>query len=259
MLRMALRFGLLDLNQAHRAPDAAYFSLPALGILVYPAWLTPALGILGLLGLVALSVFLVMRQKLSVGRSLLGGLFLLLGMVVLALLAMWIWGAILDAHPMPAEYFLEYRDFEGSAAWRLGLLLTTAGLSIAAVFFLLRRFRSLELAVGGLLAAVLVIVAATMALGGENPLTTPYLSLPLAFSVGGLAAVIFIRRQGWKLASLFLAALLVLVLIVPLLVGDVYYPSADVLLPVLFVWLVVMLLLPQLALAVGKLPEDERK
>jgi len=248
MERTARHFGALDLGQAEYTQDVNFFSAPLVGILNYPAWLTPASAILAMAAFAILAVVAALRKKLAVGRSLLGALGFLAAVLLITALAALSWQALLSIFPTSRELTLEYIDFAGSYNWKLGMMLVAFVLGVLALWGLSRKVSTLGLAAGGILMFMVVWWLAYFALESDNPLTTAHIAWPLLGGVAGFAALLLARKPVWLLVCLFLAAIPILVVIVPVL-G--LLPNQEPVISVLSVSMVLGILIPQLAVVMG--------
>jgi hypothetical protein len=253
MERSVRRFGGLDLSKVERTQDLAFFSVPLVGIVAYPAWLTPVAAILGMAGLAVFIVLAWRRRQLLLVRMLLGALALLAAAVAFALLANLAWKALLETFPVTREATLGYLDFEGSGWWKAGMMATALLLGVAVVYGLLRPIRGVSLAAGGIVAFLVVVWLAYFLMDSDNPTATLHMAWPLLGGVAGLAALVLVRRCVSLAACLFLAAIPVLVLMVPTLWLLSLELQDGAWLPVLLMELTLGLLVPHIAFVTGQL------
>lgn len=253
MERSARHFGELDLVEAQPNQDVDYSSVPMAGIIIIPTWLTPAIAILAMLGFVALVVLGVRWKQISILRSLLGTLVFLVVAIAIALLANFVWSILLDTYPTTKEATLNYLDFANSDPWKIGIIIGAILLGIIAVYGLSHFIDVTSLSASGILAFLIVWWLAYFFIDSDNPATTIHIAWPLLGGVAGLAIVLFARRPTWIPVWLFLAAIPIFVLITPVL----YFLMLGLLdgawLPVLALSLTLGLLIPQIALIIGRL------
>jgi len=254
MERSVHRFGGLDLSKAERTKDLAFFSAPLAGIVAHPAWLTPAVAILAVVALVVLALLAWRRRQLSLVRTLLGALALLAAAVALALLANLAWEALLDTYPVTEEATLHYLDFEGSGWWKAGIMAAALLLGVAVVYGLSRPIGAVSLAAGGIVAFLAVAWLTYFLMDADNPATTLHMAWPLLGGVASLAALILVRRSVPLAVCLFLAAIPVLVLMVPTLWLLSLELQDGAWVPVLLMELTLGLLVPHIAFVTGRLP-----
>ncbi len=253
MIRLARQFGGVNLSAAGTAPDVIYFSVPPYNLVYYPSWVDPAVAALAMVGIAGLAAVAWRRQQFSLVRGLLGALAWLGVLIIIVLLATGLWSLLLATRPVSWEMTLNYPDFAGSGWWIVGIMAGAIGLAVGAVYGLSSRISAVSLSVGGLLVYLLVWWVAYFFLDSQNPLTTAYLVWPLVGGVAGLAVSTFVRRSIWAAALLFVAAIPVVVLLVPMLLPLVLQPPSDVWVPVLATGLALGLLAPQIAFIAGRL------
>jgi len=207
-----------------------------------------ALFILAMAAFAVLAVFAVLRKKLAIGRSLLGVISFLGAVLLVTALAALAWQALLSIFPTSRELTLDYLDFAGSGAWKVAILLIAFILGMLALWGLSRKVSILGLTIGGILVFMLVWWLAYFALESDNPLTTPHITWTLFGGVAGFAALLFARKPLWLLVCLFLAAIPILVVVLPALVILSY---RDPMIAALALTLILGILVPQLAVVMG--------
>lgn len=254
MERSARHFGNLDLSAAQRTRDVAFFTVPLVGIVIYPTWLIPAIAMLATVAFVGLSVLAWRHKHLSLVRGLLGALALLVAIVLIILLATLLWNLLLDRVPVTEEATLHYLDFEGSTGWKIGIMTGALLLGLAALVGLSRYFGAVSLTAGGNLVFLVVLWLAYYLLDSDNPATTPHIAWPLLGGVAGLAILVLVRHRTWMPVWLFLAAIPIFVLIIPMLGITMLQMSDGPWVPVLVISLVLGLFVPQIAFIAGRLP-----
>ena len=196
------------------APDPVYFTVPILGLVVYPGWWVWALGVAGVL-LWVLALALVRRgggQWKGVVSGLVGALVVV---GATAGVGHYLYVLRLPAHP-------EVGALHGSAfhseGWYVLAIVALGALLFGLVFALLRKWFTVgELSVGSLLLPLL----AGWALAITAPLGAMVLQWPVVGGLIGAAAVAGLARHDrpgpirWVI--LLLAALPVVALLAPLL------------------------------------------
>lgn len=252
MLRLARRFGALDMSSIPAATDVTYFTVPIFGMVYYPGWLTPVVTLAAVLGLAGLMVWGLRRRQFLIGQSLLATLIYFVTLVVITLLAVALWQMLLTIFPVTREVTLGYVDFEGSAAWIAGMLVAVFCLCTAMLYLLARRMAASSLAAGGILAYLLVWWLAYFFLDADNPATTAYLAWPFFGGVAALAVLILLRVDGLRPILLFLAAVPVFVVGLPMIIYAAIQPPDGPWIPVLAFGLWLGLLVPQILYIAGK-------
>lgn len=252
MERSVRRFGGLDLSKPQRTKDVAFFSAPLAGIVAHPAWLTPAAAILAVAALVVLALLAWRRRQLSLARTLLGAVTLLAAAVAIALVANVAWKALLGTYPVTREATLGYLDFEGSGWWKAGIMTAALLLGVGVVYGLSRRAGAVSLAAGGIVAFLAVAWLTYLLMDAGNPATTLHMAWPLLGGAAGLAALSLVRRRVPLAVCLFLAAIPVLVLMVPTLWLLSLELQDGAWVPVLLMELTLGLLAPQIAFVTGR-------
>jgi hypothetical protein len=252
MERSARHFGDLDLSEAQRTHDQAFFSAPLVGIVIYPLWLTPAIAILAVAAFLAFYALVWRRRRISLVRTLLGTLAFLGVILLFILLATLAWNLLLDTYPVTKEATLHYLDFEGSAVWKIGIMAAVLLLGLAALYGLSRYLGAVSVTAGGILLFLVGLWLAYLFFDSDNPATTAHIAWPLLGGVGGLAGLVLVRRRIWLAVSLFLAAIPVLTLIVPVLGVEMLEMHDGPWVPVLIMSLALGLLVPQVAFVTGR-------
>lgn len=248
MLRLANRFGSVDLTQARPGRDVTYFSVPLVGIIYYPGWLTPALAILSVASLVGLAVWGGLTRRLSIPRSLVGMVLLLVGFVAIALLGSAAWSWLLDTQPVTRDATLGYPDFPGATWWMVIIMAAAYALDLVVIILLSRRINAASLSLGGLLVYALVWVVAFLFLDSDNPLTSPTIVWPFLGGVAMLKIALLKRPFSLRAVLLLLAVIPVLVLVVPMLIPEIMQPDEGAWIYILVVALVSGIISPLLLL-----------
>jgi len=207
-LALARRFGSLDLRHM-RAPDATYFVLPLLGVVVYPiSWSLP-LAIAAALFLAATVTLGIARRRLSLGGVLAGfvGCLLLLAIASAAVQAMW---SLVRNHDAGV-----WQAFAGDPyhadVYRLASVALAIAIGTGVYALIARRARVLNLWAGVLLGWLLLVLATGILMPGAT-----YLFLwPLLAATAALALLVVRGRQPGDSAG---SLLLVLASAVPALV-----------------------------------------
>lgn len=208
----ALRtLGQADLSDV-RAPDVVYFTLPLIGMVVYPvAWVLPITVLLLLLGVGA--VFLARRRGARVSAIVIGFGVALVA-TSLGYLAGWL---LLDqtyaAHPEAGQ--LPGALYYGEGWYVLALAIVALLIVSGSVAVARRKLSVTELTLGGVLlplvAAVVVTLAAPLA---AAPLQWPVIAAFLSVLIAALLGAHVRGVAGWLLALLVAAP--VFAFVVPL-------------------------------------------
>ncbi len=198
-LGMLRQLGGADLSSVD-APDAVYFTLPLLGLVVYDAsWVLPITG--GLAALLLLTGVLIFRVGGRVGGVVTG-----LVLSVSAGAVMWFAGgtALARLAPLHAEYGSLHGSAFHSEGWYV-LALALAALALVSALWGVarRRFHADELALG----ALVVPAAAGVVLGFAAPMAAMNLQIPagaalLAVLVTALLGPHGTGPVGWTVALL---------------------------------------------------------
>lgn len=243
LLALARAFGDMDLSQLAE-PRRVYFQAPLAGLVHYPVgWALPLAGGAALL-LAWLVVALYRRGHWRVRGAAIAALHFAGALVLLPLLASLAWS--LTARRVPElAWFHHGAPYDGHR-YLLGLALLVVAVYVASLSWLRRHARPAEMLLPPLLAwLVLAVGSAALAPG------TSYVFLwPLLAAMGGLALFHALRRPGARVAALALAAIPVLHIAVPMVVGLEEAMTLNELgAPMLTLALAVGLLAPQLDVA----------
>ncbi|MES3020645.1 MAG: M20/M25/M40 family metallo-hydrolase [Pseudomonadota bacterium] len=176
MLGLARHFGERDLATL-RSADHAYFDLPGLGLLHYPAAAVLPLSVAVALLFIGVCVLGVRRGELRTMRVALGALLFLLLAALLAGAAHLLWMGLLLAQP---GYRLTGAPYGGH--W---YLMAFAALVVGAYVWcqqgLQRWVKPLELGMGGMLIGLILLLAASVLIPGASVLLVwPLLAMLLA-------------------------------------------------------------------------------
>lgn len=209
-LSAARRFAAVDLG-ATRAPPAAYFSLPVLGLVVHPvAWSIP-LAVLIAAGWVGL-LLLARRRGARLGAVVVG-----VGVSIVALALAW--GAGIGLLELVRPAHAEAGRLPGSLlygeGWYLTALAAAAVLVASLTVWIARRWLS---AVEMALAGTLVPAAGAVVLAAIAPPAAPILQWPVLVALLVLVALVLARGRasrlvGWALP--LVSALAVLAFLLP--------------------------------------------
>ena len=229
MLMLTDRFGEIDLRTRTRGVDLAYFTLPLVGLVPCPTWVTPVLSGLGILALLAFVVVARRQARFSPGRFGWGLLGLLLGTIVIVLCAQLAWGGIKKGY---ADELAAVSGFEASTAWLTGMMFVAAILMVILLVLLSRRLGAIHLVPAATILYLLVWFAVYLLMDADNPLTTTYIAWPLLGGMAGMGVLLFTKNPFWKTGLLAFSALLVLVLMIPQL-WLATYTREDAWIPVL--------------------------
>jgi hypothetical protein len=252
MLTLARHFGDLDLREAHKSSeDLVFFTVPGVGFVAYPTWLSRVLSIVAVVLLLGLLVIARRREELTLGRLALGTLAFLALLLGSFGLSVGVWELLISVHPHANE--LTYPDFEGSTVAIVTIYAVVAIAFIAFMYAVSPRIGVIELAAG----ALLWWAVADLTLGLFAPLSSALASLPLLGGIVALAVVTFLRGP-WAATLLALAAVPALLLFVPLLVLQAHQPDDGAGVAVLALMVLLGLLVPQLALITGQLQIDAK-
>lgn len=248
MLALTRRFGAIDLRTRNSNPDLSYVTLPLVGMVAYPNWLMFVLSGLAILFLFGFVFISWRRKQLSLGRSLLSLLGLLVGTVFLVGLAQMAWELILDRYA--AETF-DHIGFESSSKW-LSILMTS---SILLMFLLLsllsRKLGGVNVAVAAPI--IFLILGFIYYLSGTigNPLGIGWIAWSFIGYVAGLGILLFAKRPIWKAILLLCSAFPVLTVAGPYLILATF-TREETWLPILVVSAWVALLAPQVDSIFGR-------
>jgi hypothetical protein len=229
MLMLTDRFGTIDLRARTTGVDLAYFTLPLVGLVSCPTWVTPVLSGLGILALLALVVVAWRQGRFSPGRFGWGMLGLLLGMIAIVLCAQLAWGGIKKGY---ADELAALSGFEASTAWLTGMMFIAGILMLVLLALLSRRLGAIHLTPAAAILYLLVWFAVYLLMDADHPLTTAYIAWPLLGGVVGVGVLLFTKNPFWKTGLLAFSALLALVLMVPQL-WLATYTREDAWIPVL--------------------------
>ncbi|MDQ1592733.1 MAG: hypothetical protein QOG71_3360 [Pyrinomonadaceae bacterium] len=183
-LALTRHFGNLDLN-ASQSGNAVYFDLFASTLVRYSeAWVVPFAVLTTLLFLAV--VFLGLRRKqLSLGRTLLSFVLLLVGLALNAVCVSLVWMLVGSLHPNYEQ--MHQGVTYNSGFYTLAFVFLTLALASAIFILLRKRLGFLNLAVGALLCWLVAMWLTSLAMPGASYLFT----WPLFFSLLGLGYVIF--------------------------------------------------------------------
>jgi hypothetical protein len=98
MIALANHFGTVQLRTQTSGPDLDYFTLPLVGLVDYPRWVTPVLSGMGILALLAFMVVAWRQGRFSPRRFGWGMLGLLLGTIGIIICAQLAWSGIKKAY-----------------------------------------------------------------------------------------------------------------------------------------------------------------
>ncbi len=212
-LSLTRHFGDLDLDRPSQ-PDAVYFGILWLGMIVYPGALAIPFAILAVLAVIGLIVFGLRRKRFSlkgIGLSFLT----FLGIVAAAALAEWlVWQGVTLIHPQYKTMWL-MALYNAPWYWWAFTALTIA--IAAGLFALLRKKLSAgDLSVGAMLWWAILAALTSFTLPGVSYIFT----WPLVFTLIGMAAAFaFENRPALKTAALGLTAIPAFALVAPTLLG----------------------------------------
>ncbi|MBJ7312366.1 M28 family peptidase [Rugamonas sp. CCM 8940] len=165
MLALTRHFGNRDLNHI-QADNRIYFDLPAFGVVSYPALLALPLCLLWLALFGWVTVRAMRVQQVGAARIGLALLAMLLSCAVVAAACQALWMLLTIIHP---GYALLPHGNTYNGTWYLAAFSALAvGLFAAIMGRLERRFKPLELTLGALLLASLVLIATSLALPGAS-------------------------------------------------------------------------------------------
>ncbi|MEX2465261.1 MAG: M28 family peptidase, partial [Gemmatimonadota bacterium] len=188
----ALRgLGSLDLSEI-RAPDVVYFTVPGLGLVVYPVgWVLP---LSGLLVLSAVGAFFVARRRGARTAGIVAGFGVAIVAIALGYGAGYLMvdqasGAHLEAGRLPGALFY------GEGWYVLALAAATLFVVLLLLRLARRRLSLIELTLG----AVIVPLAAAIGLSVAAPLAAMQLQWPTlaALVVSTLLALLGTRSESW--------------------------------------------------------------
>ncbi len=253
MMRLGRHFGGVDLNEAPATYDETYFTVPLLGMAIYPTWVTPATAILAMLAFVILAAVGWRSRRLSIPRSVLGTLAFLGALIIITLLSSAAWDRLLATHSIAYDQSIHYPNFEGISSWMGGIMAMAFILGCATLYALSRRIDGVSLAVSGLLVFLIVWWLAYFFLDSVNPMTTPPLAWSFLAGAAGLAILMFVRQRTWMAVLLFLAAVPIFMLTIPALIPETLQPEEGAWVPVLKMGLMLGVLVPQLVFITGRL------
>jgi Peptidase family M28 len=217
MLTLSRHFGDLDLDAVTASDaDRVYLTIPLVGLVGYPVWLAQAMAAFAAAAFAALVVVARRRHRLSLARTGLAALGVLGMVVAISAAAYGAWQALLALNP-ESETTLQYPDFERSTTAMVAIYLLVLVVFVAVSRWISRRTGVLELLGGAL--AWLVPVAVLLAIG--EPLFSAVALWPFVGGVVALAVVLAVGGRLWtEVVLLALAAVPVLVVVVPLAVLD---------------------------------------
>jgi hypothetical protein len=246
MLTLARHFGNLDLDEAHKSSeDLVFFTVPGVGLVAYPIWLSGLLSAVAVILLVSLITLTRRRPELGLAHLVWGSLAFFTILIVSFGFSTGVWELLLYAHPHAKE--LSYPDFEGSTAAIAVIYAGVATAIIAVMYALARRIGVVELAAGALLWWAVV----ALVLGLFAPLSSALASWPLLGGIVALVGTVFLRGS-WAATMLAVAAVPALVLFVPLLMLQAYQPDDGAGVAVLGLTFLLGALISQLALITGR-------
>jgi hypothetical protein len=248
MLMLTDRFGAIDLHTQTRGVDLAYFTLPLMGLVPCPTWVTPVLSGLGILALLVFVIVAWRQGRFLPGRFGWGMLGLLLGTIAIVLCAQLAWGGIKKGY---ADEMAAGSGFEASTAWLTGMMFVAVILMIVLLALLSRRPGAIHLVPAAAILYLLVWFAVCLLMDADNPLTTSYIAFPLLGGVIGMGILLFTKNPIWKVGLLAFSALLVLVLMVPQL-WLAAYTREDAWIPVLAAIIPMGFLAPQVDAIFGR-------
>jgi hypothetical protein len=187
-LALTRHFGNLDLNATHSG-NAVYFDLFASTLLRYSeAWVIPFAILTTLLFLAV--VFLGLRGKqLSLGRTALSFVLLLVGLALNAVCVTLLWLLIESLHPNYGQ--MHQGVTYNSSFYTLGFVFLTLALASAIFIWLRKRLGFLNLALGAALCWLSAMWLTSFAMPGASYLFT----WPLFFSLLGLGYVLISAGQ----------------------------------------------------------------
>ena len=174
-------------------------------------------------------------------------------LIILTLLMTAAWNGLLATHPITYDQSIHYPDFEGISSWMAGIMALAFILGCATLYVLSRRIDGVSLTVSGLSVFLIVWWFAYFFLDSVNPLTNPPLAWSFLAGVTGLAIVMFVRHRAFMAALLFLAAVPIFVLSIPVLLPATLQPQEGAWVPVLEMGLMLGVLVPQLVFITGRL------
>jgi Peptidase family M28 len=219
MVALARHFGNLELRKANSSSeDLVFFTVPGVGLVAYPTWLSRVLVAVAVLVLLSLIMAARLRGDLALTRLVWGALAFLAVLLASFGLSVGVWELLVSLHPHAEE--LTYPDFEGSTVALVTIYAVVVAAFIAVMYALSRRIRVVELMAGALLWWAVV----DLTLGLFAPLSSALASSPLLGGIVALAVVVFLRGP-WAAALLALASAPALVLFVPLLVLQAHQPD----------------------------------
>jgi len=241
-------FGTVDLSERRTTSDLGYFTLPLVGLVSHPLWITPIISILSLLALLVFTALAWRRKQFSLGRFGLSFLGFLLGTIFIVLCAQLIWGLVKSSHTQELGLL---GGFEASTAWLSGMMLGAVILVILLLALLARRFGSANLLPAAALLYLLVWILVYLLMDADNPFTTAYVAWPLFGGAAGMGILLFARHSVVRGSLLALCALMVLIFLVPQL-WLAAYTREDAWIPVLAACLPLGLFSPQIEEIFGK-------
>jgi hypothetical protein len=245
MLTLARHFGNLDLSKSHKSSeDLVFLTVPAVGLLAYPIWLSRMYGAVAIIFLLVLIIVVRRRGDLTFVRLTCGILAFLVVLLLSFGLSTLVWGLLISAHPHAKE--LTYPDFEGSTVAIVMIYAFVAVAFVAVVHALSWRIGVVGLAAGALLWWAVVCLA----LGLFVPLSSALASWPLLGGIVALAVAVFLRGPC-AATLLVLASVPALVLLFPLLVLQAHQPDDGAGVAALGLTFLLGVLIPQLALVTG--------
>jgi hypothetical protein len=212
MLALTRHFGSIDLAIHTADHDLAFFSVPLLGLVAYPAWLMSVLSGLGLLVLLVLVIVAWRSGQFSFKRFAWSLLTLLLGMVLIVLSVQLVWSRVKQSH---INELITLGGFEASTAWITNLMVVGVILMAFLLVVLSRKLGGIHLLPAQAVLYLLIWFVVYFLMDADNPLTEAYIVLPFLGGVLGMFVLLFVKNQVWKGIILAFSALLVLVLSVP--------------------------------------------
>src|SRR5215203_4983321 len=245
MVALARHFGNLDLRKAHSSSeDLVFFTVPGVGLVAYPTWLTRVLAAVAVLLLLSLIMAARRRGDLALTRLVWGALAFLAVLLASFALSVGVWELLVSLHPHAKE--LTYPDFKGSTVAMAAIYAAATVAFIAIMYMLSRRISAVDLAAGALLWWAVV----DLTLGLFAPLSSALASWPLLGGIVALAVVVFLRGPC-AATLLVLASVPALVLLFPLLVLQAHQPDDGAGVAALGLTFLLGVLIPQLALVTG--------
>lgn len=248
-LALTRHFGNMNLAEK-KEQNAVYFNVPGSILIHYSSfWIIP-LTLFVAAVFVAVIVYGLRKEQLSIGGMAMGFLACLLNIVVVAAVIFGIWFVI--SITTVAYSRMPFGDTYNSTLYLVGFSALTIAI-VATVFMLLRRkIKTENLWVGGLLWFLIMLVLSALYLPGGTYLFT----WPLLFGLFGLAATFALRTRAagndqnlpLRLAIVFSICALPGVILLTPLIGQIFTALTVqvVFVPMIFVVLLLWSLIPLL-------------